>query len=97
MEDDFQLIDLIGGAHTSVMHPTKPIVAHTSGCIIVVFALLSDQKISLVGHQHDVHALAFNPTGELLISIDFNRNEPNEDNGPLSRMIVWDWNNGNQL
>ena len=50
-----------------------------------------------------MHALAFTPPGagglpgqggDYLISIDFNRNEPNEDNGPLSRMLVWDWRQG---
>ena len=81
----------------AVMHPSKPIVAHASGCIIVVFALQSDQKISLIGHQYEVHALEFNPSGELLLSIDYNKNETNEDNGPLSTMIIWDWNNGNAL
>ena len=97
MEDDFKLIDLIGGASLAAMHPSKPIVAHSSGCIIVVFIMQSDTKITLVGHQYEVHALEFNPRGDLLLSIDYNKNEPNEDNGPLSRMIIWDWNNGNPL
>ena len=30
-QDDFYLLDVIGGANVSVMHPTKPIIAYTSG------------------------------------------------------------------
>ena len=45
LQDDFTLLDVIGGAGISVLHPTKPIVAYTSGCIIIVFDLLSDTKI----------------------------------------------------
>lgn len=106
LQDDFTLLDLIGGAGIAVMHPTKPIVAYTSGCIIIVFDLMSDTKIQLTSHEHEVHALAFTPAGagglpgtggDYLISIDFNRNEPNEDNGPLSRLFVWDWRQGQCL
>ena len=45
LQDDFTLLDVIGGASISVLHPTKPIVAYTSGCIIIVFDLMSDTKI----------------------------------------------------
>ncbi len=45
MQDDFNLLDVIGGAGHAVLHPTKPIVAYTSGCIIIVFDLMSDTKI----------------------------------------------------
>lgn len=48
--DDFYLLDLIGGSCVSVMHPTKPFVAYTSGCMIIVFDLMSDAKIQLVSH-----------------------------------------------
>ena len=53
--------------------------------MIIVFDLMSDAKIQLVNHQHEVHALAFTPSGapgssptcgDYLISIDYNRNEP---------------------
>ena len=103
LQDDFTLLDVIGGAGLSVLHPTKPIVAYTSGCIIIVFDLMSDTKIQLTSHEHEVHALAFTPAGagglpgqggDYLISIDFNRNEPNEENGPLSRLFIWDWRQG---
>lgn len=103
LQDDFTLLDVIGGAGLSVLHPTKPIVAYTSGCIIIVFDLMSDTKIQLTAHEHEVHALAFTPAGaggmpgqggDYLISIDFNRNEPNEESGPLSRMLLWDWRQG---
>ena len=42
--------------------------------MIIVYDLMSDSKVNLVGHQHDVHALAFSPNGENLLSVDFNRN-----------------------
>ena len=45
LEDDFTLLDVIGGSNFSVMHPTKPIVAYTCGCIIIVFDLMTDTKI----------------------------------------------------
>ena len=45
LQDDFTLLDVIGGAGISVLHPTKPIVAYTSGCVIIVFDLMSDTKI----------------------------------------------------
>ena len=32
--------------------------------------------------------------GDYLVSIDFNKNEPNEENGPLSRLFIWDWRQG---
>ena len=54
LQDDFTLLDVIGGAGRSVLHPTKPIVAYTSGCIIIVFDLLSDTKIQLTAHEHEV-------------------------------------------
>ena len=31
LQEDFTLLDVIGGANISVMHPSKPIVAYTSG------------------------------------------------------------------
>ena len=30
-QDDFYLLDVMGGANVSVMHPTKPVVAYTTG------------------------------------------------------------------
>ena len=103
LQDDFNLLDVIGGAGHAVLHPTQPIVAYTSGCIIIVFDLMSDTKIQLTGHEHEVHTLAFTPAGagglpgqggDYLVSIDFNKNEPNEENGPLSRLFIWDWRQG---
>jgi len=31
VQDDFYLLDVIGGACVSALHPTKPFVAYTSG------------------------------------------------------------------
>jgi WD40 repeat protein len=85
--DDFLLIDVIGGGckfqsvpnlitskSVAVMHPNKPIIAYTAGCMIIVYDLLSDSKINLIGHKHDVYAIEFSPGGDTLISIDFDRN-----------------------
>jgi len=60
--EDFQLMDIVGGGcsrqsicmtaskSVSVLHPTKPIVAYSAGCMIIVYDLLSDSKVNLVGH-----------------------------------------------
>ena len=89
--EDFLLMDVVGGGcsnqsgrfasrSVAVFHPRKPVVAYTAGCMIIVYDLLSDSKVNLVGHQHDVYALAFPPGGESLISVDFNRNAELQDN-----------------
>jgi hypothetical protein len=44
-QDDFYLLDVVGGQNISCMHPTKPIVAYTAGCMIIVYDLISDAKI----------------------------------------------------
>lgn len=113
--EDFFLMDVIGGGCSqqsgfgiasrsiSVLHPTKPVVAYSAGCMIIVYDLMSDSKVNLVGHQHDVHALAFTPNGESLLSVDFNRNAELQDNlntqGGLaqeatSQICLWDWQKG---
>ena len=60
--EDFFLMDVIGGGCSqqsgfgiasksiSVMHPTKPVVAYSAGCMIIVYDLMSDSKVNLVGH-----------------------------------------------
>jgi len=90
----------------AVLHPTKPVVAYSAGCMIIVYDLLSDSKVNLVGHQHDVYALAFAPGGESLISVDFNRNAELQDNlnaqggmaqESTSQVFLWDWQRGTCL
>lgn len=44
-QDDFYLLDVVGGQNISAMHPSKPIVAYTAGCMIIVYDLISDAKI----------------------------------------------------
>jgi len=47
---------------------------------VIVYDLLSDTKINLIQHQHEIVALAFSPpgagnsnqAGEFLVSLDFN-------------------------
>ena len=74
--------------------------------MIIVFDLMSDQKVHLPGHQHDIHALAFTPNGENLLSVDFNRNAELQDNmnsqggqiqEPTSKLLMWDWQKGQLL
>jgi len=60
--EDFFLMDIVGGGcmrqsnmaqaskSVSVLHPTKPVVAYTAGCMIIVYDLMSDSKVNLVGH-----------------------------------------------
>lgn len=48
--------------------------------MVIVYDLLSDTKINLIQHQHEIQALAFSPpgagnsnqAGEFLISLDYN-------------------------
>lgn len=104
-------MDIIGGGcvkqtntpaaskSVAVMHPMKPIVAYSAGCMIIVYDLMSDCKINLVGHQHDVHAIAFTPNGETLMSVDFNKNAELQDTTgaqqePTSIINLWDWQRG---
>jgi hypothetical protein len=97
-QDDFYLLDVVGGKNISCMHPTKPIVAYTAGCMIIIYDLISDAKIQLVNHQHEVKALSFSPLGaggsqtggDCLISIDYNRNVA--DN--TATMCLWNWARG---
>ena len=81
--------------------------------MIIVFDLMSDAKIQLVNHEHEVHALAFTPSGagaspacgDYLISVDFNRNDSGgsaqEDDanssGSQSTMCLWNWSTGQCL
>jgi hypothetical protein len=81
-------------------------VSHNSclGCMIIVFDLMSDAKIQLISHQHEVHALAFSPVGagnspnggDYLISIDYSRNE-SQDSESQSVMCLWNWQKGHCL
>ena len=94
----------MGGAIEIVQHPSRPVVAYTSGCMIIIYDMLTDQKINLVRHEHEVHALAFTShitpnsqlasgtSGEFILSIDFNRNDPHSQNGTsVTKMCLWNW------
>jgi len=80
------------------MHPTKPIVAYTAGCMIIVYDLISDAKIKLINHQHEVKALCFSPVGaggsqsggEYLLTLDSNRNDPEN----TATLCLWNWSRG---
>jgi len=101
------LLDVIGGSCISAMHPTRPIVAYNSGCMIIVYDLLTDQKINLVHHEHEIISLMFTPPGagsapsttgaggELLISVDLNRNDMSDLSAHSnSTMCLWNWSKG---
>ncbi len=49
-EDDFYLLDVVGGASVCALHPTRPLVAYNAGCMIIVYDMLSDNKINLIHH-----------------------------------------------
>ena len=111
--EDFVLMDVVGGGcqlngsmgfykygSVSVLHPSKPVVAYSTGSMIIVYDLMSDSKINLVGHTNDVVSLAFTPNGDALVSVDFNRNIDLLDNldpsnlksqEPTSNLMLWDW------
>jgi len=61
--EDFILMDVVGGGcnllgdnmkassgSVAVLHPTKPVVAYSAGCMIIVYDMMSDSKVNLVGH-----------------------------------------------
>lgn len=103
--EDFHLLDIIGGASVSATHPTRPIIAYSSGCMIIVYDMLSDQKINLVHHEHEVSCLAFSPPGigtgqsmslgaggEFLLSVDVNRNNFGDSSkASHSKLCLWQW------
>jgi WD40 repeat protein len=72
--------------------------------MIIIYDLLNDQKVNLMGHKHNVYSLQFTPNGEQLISIDFNRDAEiynsnlSSFNGDLPEMpsciLLWDWKKG---
>ena len=80
----------------SVLHPTRPIVAYSTGCMVIVYDLISDQKIQLINHQYEVQAISFSAAGaanstmggEFLITVDLD---------PLTNksvMCLWNWTRG---
>ena len=66
--------------------------------MIIVYDLISDAKIQLVNHQHEVKSLIFTPVGaggsaiggDYLISIDSNRN----DSENTATLCLWNWSKG---
>ena len=74
--EDFFLMDVVGGGCAeqsggtvaskcvAVLHPTKPVVAYSAGCMIIVYDLMSDSKVNLVGQRlshgaHDLNVVNF--------------------------------------
>lgn len=56
------------------MHPELEVVAYDTGCMIIVWNIWSDSKISLLKHDYEVVAIKFievvDSQWELLISVD---------------------------
>ena len=73
--------------------------------MIIVYDLLNDQKVNLMGHRHNVFALQFTPNGQCLMSVDFDRNAElysqqnaeGERQVNASTIILWDWHRGAPL
>ena len=40
VQEDFYLLDLVGGASQTALHPTRPIVAYNSGIINTCFIFI---------------------------------------------------------
>ena len=71
--------------------------------MVIVYDLISDSKVNLCFHQHEVYALAFSPPGaanspsggDFLISVDFDKNETADmDSASSSTMCLWNWQSG---
>lgn len=84
LQEDFYLLDVVGGTTITALHPSRPVVAYSTGCMIIIHDMMTDQKINLVHHQHEIYALAFSAPGaaglnsaggDYLVSIDFDRND----------------------
>ena len=78
--------------------------------MIIVYDLLTDQKINLVHHEHEITSLIFTPPGagnapstngsggEFLISVDLNRNDMSDMSvHSHSTMCLWNWAKGQCL
>jgi WD40 repeat protein len=72
--------------------------------MIIIYDLLTDQKVNLMGHKHNVYALSFTPNGEQLMSIDFNRDAELYNSNLMtyegdipelpSCIFLWNWKKG---
>jgi hypothetical protein len=69
--------------------------------MIIVYDLLTDSKINLIHHQHEVYALAFaTPNnlingGDYLVSVDYNKNDADDGSRNESgTMCLWNWAKG---
>jgi hypothetical protein len=79
-----------------VIHPVKPIVAYSCGCIIIVHNLFTDEKLQLSDQQHEIRSLKFSAAGagslqtegDYLISIDYNT-QTNQ-----ASIKIWNWSSG---
>lgn len=71
---DFFLLETYGAYRCLAVHPELEVVAYDTGCMIIVWNIRSDSKISLLKHDYEVICIKFieslDSQRELLISID---------------------------
>ena len=95
--NDFSLLDISGAPSSIITHPNRSIVAYSCGCNIIVWDVLNDRKINLIGHQNNVNDLTFlavnRDNGLYLISIDAGNVKLEQS----PQMILWDWNQGSAI
>jgi len=71
---DFYLLETYGAYWCLAIHPELEVVAYDTGCMIIVWNIRSESKISLLKHDYEVVCIKFieviDSQRELLISID---------------------------
>jgi len=71
---DFFLLETYGSYKCLAVHPELEVVAYDTGCMIIVWNIRSDSKISLLKHEYEVICIKFveslDSQRELLVSID---------------------------
>ena len=51
---DFYLLDTYGAYRCIDIHPNLEVVAYDTGCMVIVWNIRSDSKISLLKHEYEV-------------------------------------------
>jgi WD40 repeat protein len=71
---DFYLLDTYGAFKCLAVHPDLEVVAYDTGCMVIVWNVHSDSKISLLKHEFEVVLIKFIESydfqQELLLTVD---------------------------